>query len=70
MRFVVFLDLFATLVTPASVAYLGYLIYQIVLDPQKNMTAVYLIAATYSMQALIFLIKRQWQHVGWSAYLS
>ncbi|KAI9218399.1 chitin synthase-domain-containing protein, partial [Blastocladiella britannica] len=65
MRFVVVLDLFATLVMPASVAYLGYLIYTISQNPGDNIMIIYLIAATYAMQAVIFLVKRQWQHIGW-----
>ncbi|KAL7750763.1 hypothetical protein RI367_003720 [Sorochytrium milnesiophthora] len=65
MRGVVFLDLFATLVMPASVAYLGYLIYLVALDSKTHVQALILVGVTYGLQAIIFLIKRQWQHVGW-----
>lgn len=51
---------------PSTVAYIGYLIYQAASPggafPQ---IAIIMIAAVYGLQALIFLIKRQWQHIGW-----
>ncbi|KAI9145437.1 chitin synthase-domain-containing protein [Paraphysoderma sedebokerense] len=65
MRFMVFLDLFATIVMPASVGYLVYLVYMIVQDPQENQMALIMLASIYGLQAVIFLLKRQWQHVGW-----
>ncbi|KAJ1510293.1 hypothetical protein HMI54_015556 [Coelomomyces lativittatus] len=65
MRFVVFLDLFATLIMPASVAYLGYLIYLVSSDSSTYLQVLILIGATYGMQVIIFLLKRQWQHIGW-----
>ncbi|ORZ30039.1 chitin synthase-domain-containing protein [Catenaria anguillulae PL171] len=71
MRFVILIDLMATLIQPAIVAYLGYLIYLIV---DTSMTgdmnnfpfiSLILLATIYGLQAIIFLIKREWQHVGW-----
>lgn len=66
MRFVVILDLFGTLVMPAVVCYLVYLIYQIVASPNTiPLWSLVMLAAVYGLQALIFIIRRKWEHVGW-----
>ena len=65
MRFVVFLDLFATLVMPATVAYLVYLIYSSIQNNTAPIISLILIGVAYGMQVLIFILKRQWQHIGW-----
>ena len=66
MRFVVFIDLFGTIILPATCAYIGYLIYRIATSPTNfPLISVVMIAAVYGLQMLIFLIKRQWQHIGW-----
>ncbi|KAH0562134.1 hypothetical protein GP486_003168 [Trichoglossum hirsutum] len=66
MRFVVFIDLFGTLILPATCTYLGYLIYKVATHSgQFPLISIVMIAAVYGLQAIIFIIKRQWQHVGW-----
>ncbi|KAJ1646700.1 hypothetical protein LPJ64_001872 [Coemansia asiatica] len=66
MRFVVFIDLVSTIVMPATVVYLGYLIYQLATSTSDTpLVSVYLLAAVYGLQALLFVFKRQWQHIGW-----
>ncbi|KAJ2782077.1 hypothetical protein H4R18_002497 [Coemansia javaensis] len=66
MRFIVFIDLVSTIVMPATVVYLGYLIYQLVVSTSDTpLVSVYLLAAVYGLQALLFVFKRQWQHIGW-----
>ncbi|KAI4226048.1 MAG: hypothetical protein L6R36_003452 [Xanthoria steineri] len=66
MRFVVFIDLFGTLILPATCCYLGYLIYRIATHSgQFPLISIIMIAAVYGLQAIIFIIRRQWQHVGW-----
>ncbi|KAH0829573.1 hypothetical protein FOPE_10085 [Fonsecaea pedrosoi] len=66
MRFVVFIDLFGTLILPATCTYLGYLIYRVASHTgQFPLISIVIIAAVYGLQAIIFIIKRQWQHVGW-----
>ncbi|KAI9140628.1 chitin synthase-domain-containing protein [Paraphysoderma sedebokerense] len=71
MRFVVFIDLFATLIQPATVLYLFYLLYLIIssaiYDDENSIPVISLIllAAIYGLQAFLFLVKREWQHVGW-----
>jgi chitin synthase len=66
MRFVVFIDLFGTIILPSFCIYLGYLIYMIASKTgQFPMISIAMLAAVYGLQAIIFIIKRQWQHVGW-----
>ena len=66
MRFVVFIDLFGTLILPATCGYLGYLIYRVATHSgQFPLISIILIAAVYGLQAIIFILKRQWQHIGW-----
>jgi chitin synthase len=66
MRFIVFIDLFGTIILPATCAYLGYLIYKVATHQgQFPLISIIMIAAVYGLQALIFILKRQWQHIGW-----
>ena len=66
MRFVVFIDLFGTIILPATCGYLGYLIYKVATHQgQFPLISIIMIAGVYGLQALIFILKRQWQHVGW-----
>eukprot|EP00834_Sanchytrium_tribonematis_P004991 NODE_276_length_10970_cov_0.627909.p2 type:complete len:321 gc:universal NODE_276_length_10970_cov_0.627909:866-1828(+) len=72
MRFVVFIDLFSTIVQPAGIIYLIYLLGKIAYDyitlapdRQVPVIALYLLAAVYGMQAFIFIVKREFQHIGW-----
>lgn len=66
MRFVVFIDLFGTIILPATCAYLVYLIYRVASHSgQFPLISLIMLAAVYGLQAIIFIVKRQWQHVGW-----
>jgi chitin synthase len=66
MRFVVMIDLFGTIILPATCVYLGYIIYVASTDVgQFPLISIIMLAAVYGLQALIFILKRQWQHVGW-----
>ncbi|EEP81671.1 chitin synthase 6 [Uncinocarpus reesii 1704] len=66
MRFVVFIDLFGTIILPATTVYLGYLIYLVASKTgQFPVISIAILAAVYGLQAIIFIIKRQWQHIGW-----
>ena len=66
MRFVVFIDLFGTLILPATVIYLGYLIYLVASGSgQFPLIAIVMLASIYGLQAIIFILKRRWQHIGW-----
>ncbi|KAI8587945.1 chitin synthase 6 [Geranomyces variabilis] len=65
MRFVVFFDLFATLIMPATTAYLAWLIYSAIKAATAPIMSLIMIAAAYGLQAIIFIIKREYQHIGW-----
>ncbi|KAJ2261386.1 hypothetical protein GGI01_002325 [Coemansia sp. RSA 376] len=66
MRFVVFLDLFGTVTMPTTLIYFGYLIYIAVTGiADVGYISLILIGAIYGLQAIIFLLRREWQHIGW-----
>jgi chitin synthase len=66
MRFVVFIDLFGTIILPATCAYLAYLLYRVATHSgQFPLISIIMLASVYGLQAIIFIIKRQWQHIGW-----
>ncbi|KAJ1989979.1 hypothetical protein EDC05_004331 [Coemansia umbellata] len=66
MRFVVFLDLFGTLTMPTTLIYFAYLIYAAVRNiADVGYISLIIIAAVYGLQAIIFILRREWQHVGW-----
>ncbi|KAH7257854.1 chitin synthase-domain-containing protein [Fusarium tricinctum] len=66
MRVIVFADLFGTIIFPATFVYLVYLIIRVATGTgQFPLISIILLAATYGLQALLFLLKRQWQHIGW-----
>ncbi|KAK3078990.1 Chitin synthase, class 6, partial [Coniosporium uncinatum] len=66
MRFVVFVDLFGTIILPATCAYLAYLIYVVAShNGAFPLISIIMLASVYGLQAIIFIIKRQWQHIGW-----
>jgi chitin synthase len=66
MRFVVIIDLFGTLLLPATTTYLIYMIYSA--SSGKSgfpLIAIVMLGAVYGLQALVFLLHRQWEHIGW-----
>ena len=66
MRFIVFIDLFGTIILPATCVYLGYLVYLVSSGTgQFPIISIIMLAAVYGLQALIFILQRQWQHIGW-----
>ncbi|KAF7289054.1 Glycosyltransferase family 2 protein [Mycena chlorophos] len=66
MRFFVFIDLLGTLILPATVVYLIYLIIVVALGKQAfPEIALIMIGITYGLQAIIFLIKREFMLIGW-----
>ncbi|CAI4216910.1 unnamed protein product [Parascedosporium putredinis] len=66
MRFIVFVDLLSTIVQPVTVAYIAYLIYMVA-DKKTvvPVTAFVLLAAIYGLQAIIFILRRKWEMIGW-----
>ncbi|KAH0536149.1 hypothetical protein FGG08_006953 [Glutinoglossum americanum] len=66
MRFVVFLDLLSTVVGPVTVGYIAYLIYLVSTGSDIiPMTAFLLLGAIYGLQAIIFILRRKWEMIGW-----
>ena len=66
MRFIVFVDLLSTIIQPVTVFYVGYLIYLVATNPSSvPITAFILLGAIYGLQAIIFIIRRKWEMVGW-----
>ncbi|GAA5798577.1 hypothetical protein HPULCUR_003982 [Helicostylum pulchrum] len=66
MRFVVMTDLIGTITLPSSVIYLIYLMYEVISGAGPVPTiALGMLAGAYGLQSLIFIFKRQWQHIGW-----
>ncbi|KAJ2881403.1 hypothetical protein IWW38_005804, partial [Coemansia aciculifera] len=66
MRFVVFLDLFGTITMPTTLGYFIYLVYVAITGlADVGYISLILIGAIYGVQAIIFILRREWQHVGW-----
>ncbi|KAI9187756.1 hypothetical protein H9P43_002147 [Blastocladiella emersonii ATCC 22665] len=71
MRWIVGIELLATLVQPAMVVYLGYLIYLTVDAVINNkslnvvMISFIMLAAIYGAQAVVFILKREFAHIVW-----
>ncbi|KAG2224722.1 hypothetical protein INT45_009037 [Circinella minor] len=66
MRFVVMLDLVSTLVQPAIVGYLIYLIYSLATSTSTiPIMSIITIAGVYGLQAIIFILHRKWEHIMW-----
>lgn len=66
MRFVVMIDLFGTVVAPAALIYIGYLVYAALTDTTSALPVIslILIGCIYGFQVLIILMKREFQHLG------
>ncbi|KAI0089472.1 glycosyltransferase family 2 protein [Irpex rosettiformis] len=69
MRFVVMIDLLSTVIQPVTVAYIVYLIYLIAGEHKAIPTlSIIMIAAVYGLQALVFVLRRKWDMVGWMVF--
>ncbi|WWD22641.1 hypothetical protein CI109_107134 [Kwoniella shandongensis] len=66
MRFIVFIDLLGTIILPATCVYLVYLIIVVSTGTAAIPTiSLAMIGAVYGLQALIFILKREFMLVGW-----
>lgn len=65
MRFVVFFDLFATLVMPATMGYLVYLIISAANSKVFPLISLIMLVAAYGLQVIIFLMRGKFEHVIW-----
>lgn len=66
MRFIVFVDLISTAAQPVIMVYIVYLIVKLC---TTNVAAIWmsflLLAVIYGLQAMIFLLRRKWDMIGW-----
>lgn len=69
MRFFVFVDFAGTILLPSVCIYLVYLIY-IISSRSGALPLISLctLAAVYGLQALIFIMNAEWQHIGWMVF--
>ena len=66
MRFIVMLDLISTILQPVVVIYLGYIVYLLASNSDiVPITSLLLLAAIYGLQAVIFILRRRWEMVGY-----
>jgi chitin synthase len=66
MRFIVFVDLLSTVIQPVTVAYIVYLIVWLILDTSIiPFTSFILLGAIYGLQAIVFILRRKWEMIGW-----
>jgi len=66
MRFIVMLDLVSTVLQPVVVIYLGYIVYLLASHSDiVPITSLLLLAAIYGLQAVIFILRRKWEMVGY-----
>ncbi len=66
MRFIVFIDLLSTIIAPVTVAYIIYLIVLVsTTDATIPVTSLIMLAAIYGLQAIIFLLNRKFEMIGW-----
>ncbi|WFD27478.1 chitin synthase [Malassezia nana] len=66
MRFVVLIDLVSTIVAPVTIGYIVYLIIVVAVDGGTiPMTSIVMLAGIYGLQAIIFLLHRRFDMIGW-----
>lgn len=66
MRFIVMIDLLSTIIAPVTIGYLVYLVIVVTVEGGTiPLTSVILLAAIYGLQAIIFLLHRRFDMIGW-----
>ncbi|EIW79950.1 glycosyltransferase family 2 protein [Coniophora puteana RWD-64-598 SS2] len=69
MRFIVMVDLLSTIVGPVTVGYIVYLIVSVVTKKETiPIISLVMIGAIYGLQALVFILRRKWDMVGWMLF--
>ncbi|THU93370.1 glycosyltransferase family 2 protein [Dendrothele bispora CBS 962.96] len=69
MRFAVMIDLVSTITQPVTVAYIVYLVYSVVGEHNPiPTTSLIMLAAIYGLQALVFIMRRKWDMIGWMLF--
>jgi len=63
------MDLVSTLIQPVTVAYIVYLIVSVVGEGSTiPVISLVMIGAVYGLQALVFILRRKWDMVGWMVF--
>lgn len=65
MRFVIFLDLFSTIILPSTVLYMAFLTLKAIQNHISAKISIIMLCSVYGLQTIVFMLKKQWQHVGW-----
>ncbi|KIY65055.1 glycosyltransferase family 2 protein [Cylindrobasidium torrendii FP15055 ss-10] len=66
MRFFVFIDLLSTIILPATVVYLFYLIIVVAIGKSAfPLIAIIMLGIVYGLQMIIFILKREFMLIGW-----
>lgn len=69
MRFVVMIDLVSTIIQPITVGYIVYLIVEVATNQETlPVISLVMIGAVYGLQALVFILRRKWDMVGWMVF--
>jgi chitin synthase len=63
------MDLVSTLIQPVTVAYIVYLIVSVAGEGKSiPIISLVMIGAVYGLQALVFILRRKWDMVGWMVF--
>ncbi|KAI8914285.1 glycosyltransferase family 2 protein [Gorgonomyces haynaldii] len=70
LRFVILIDLLTTILGPAGFVYIVWLAIELGLDAtglysQIPIMTLVMLGSVYGLQIILFILKRQWQHIGW-----
>ncbi|KAI9354311.1 family 2 glycosyltransferase [Zopfochytrium polystomum] len=67
MRSLVVTELVMTVVQPSALVYIGYLVYSALTDESFGfpLISLIMIAAVYGAQIIVFILRGQFQHIGW-----
>ena len=66
MRFIVLMDLISSIVAPAAVVYVGWLIYSLVTQPDMfPVVSIAILAGIYGLQVIIFILKQEFSMIIW-----
>ena len=72
IRFVVIMELFSTVMAPSGFLYVLWLAISLLTDDsvQIPLISIIIICSIYGLQVIIFVLKQEWQHLGWMIIVS
>ncbi|KIM60843.1 hypothetical protein SCLCIDRAFT_1182973, partial [Scleroderma citrinum Foug A] len=69
MHFIVMMDLVLMLIQPVTIAYIMYLIISVMYEHKMVLLISFIMIPTvYGLQALVFMLRRKWDMVGWMGF--